>query len=176
MICLYSIVSVRLPTRKPSMISHDTSREENASARTEEKTDMYLGCEHCLQRNEGCNQQQRRHHSMGKKSKFYAVGVGRRTGIYMSWAECEAQVCAAAGEDDKQQRRLPHSFCLCFCFRYNRSRVSRAPNSNPLRLGKKHKPLYNPVLLLLLLPRRVMLTKILSLPIRSVALKSRIQT
>jgi len=29
---------------------------------------------------------------MAKKKKFYAVAVGRTTGIYESWSECEKQV------------------------------------------------------------------------------------
>ena len=32
--------------------------------------------------------------AMGKsKAKYYAVGVGRKTGVFRTWEECQAQVC-----------------------------------------------------------------------------------
>lgn len=38
---------------------------------------------------------------MDKKKKYYAVKVGRQTGVFTSWADCEAQVKGFAGAEFK---------------------------------------------------------------------------
>ncbi len=42
-----------------------------------------------------------------KKTKFYVVWKGRRTGIFLSWEECSAQVSGFAGAEYKAFDNLP---------------------------------------------------------------------
>jgi hypothetical protein len=48
--------------------------------------------------------------AMGKgKRKFYAVGIGRRTGVFDSWGECEKQVCSVGSRSRSRDDAGPMS-------------------------------------------------------------------
>ena len=66
-----------------------------------------------------------RHQKMGKtKRKFYAVGVGRRTGVFDSWDECEPQVRV----QKTRRARVARKF-------YRRSPCTHAPQNFRVQLN-----------------------------------------